>query len=182
MKLVKNSPFFYLIILFVSVFILRLLALSEISNNNYFNNYAMPNDSFFEIRGALEYIFPYYPEKIASYLPDYGYKSFINHMFSIFGDSLSSIRIFQLTFSLLMIFPIYYIGKMLGNKLTGSIAAFFWAFSGEILLYDLLILKYSLTFSLTILTMLVFIFYLKNTNKLILFLLLILIFILSLFR
>jgi hypothetical protein len=152
----SRTALFFIFLIAVFGLCLRLDALRE-TRRDLFREYIPPHDSFFNIRAAEESVAPVYPEPVSPFVPETPYKAFLQGMFRLFGTNLFLVRLFQILISTGTCWVLYRIGARLGHPLAGTAAAFFWAFQRQAVLYDLQILKYSLTFSMTLVTLLLWI-------------------------
>ena len=137
----------WLAVIVVLGLIIRLYAFYEVKSNNIFDDYFPFHDAFYNIRLAEEALNDNYPEKVSDYVP-YSLDIFLlRFIFFIFGEKLFIYRLIQIMVAVLAIPFVYFIGKKLVSPFSGIIAAFAWALSPDLILYDIQILKYSLTFS-----------------------------------
>lgn len=142
-----NKCLFFFVILGL---IIRLYAFYEIGSNKIFDNYYPSHDAFYNIRVAQESINDVYPEKVSDYIPYSLDILLLRFVFLLFGENLFVYRLIQIGVAVLAIPFVYFIGRKLVSPFSGIVAAFVWAFSPDLILYDVQILKYSLTFSATI--------------------------------
>jgi len=182
MKSLEKKQFYTILMFFLIAITLKSAALYETSKLDYCNLYIQPHDSFFNIRSAQEFINPDINVTINDFVPDTAYKPLLKTVFFFFGVNLTIIRALQIFISSLMVLLLFLIGKSMQIKYLGIILMFLWVFATEITLFDLQILKYSLNFSCTLITIYMIYRYNKNHSLLNLTLCLISILILSSFR
>ena len=140
----------WLIIVAILGLMIRLYAFFEIESNKIFNDYFPPHDAFCNIRVAEEAENDCYPEKVSDYIPYSLDILLLRFIFCFSGENLYIYRLIQIGVAVLVIPFIYFIGKKLVSPFVGMVAAFAWAFSPDLVLYDIQIHKNKLTFSFTI--------------------------------